>query len=49
MKESMCFQLIGSQYLLLNPIEVLSVEADRQVCHLTLVVRIVGNAYVLRA
>jgi DNA-binding LytR/AlgR family response regulator len=36
MKESMCFQLIGSQYLLLNPIEVISVEADRQVCHLTL-------------
>jgi DNA-binding LytR/AlgR family response regulator len=36
MKESMCFQLVGLQYLLLNPIEVISVEADRQVCHLTL-------------
>ena len=32
----MCFQLVGAQYIVLGPIEVLSVEADGQVCLLTL-------------
>ncbi len=32
----LCFQLIGSQYVLLNPSEVLFLEADRQVCHIAL-------------
>lgn len=32
----MCFQLVGAQYIVLSPMEVLSVEADGQVCLLTL-------------
>ncbi|GEM_PF-1761393 len=32
----LCFQLIGSQYVLLDPSEVLFLEADRQVCHISL-------------
>ncbi len=32
----MCFQLVGAQYVVLSPMEVLSVEADGQVCLLTL-------------
>ncbi len=32
----LCFQLIGSQYVLLDPIEILYLEADRQVCNILL-------------
>lgn len=30
----LCFQLVGSQYVLLVPMEVVFLEADRQVCHI---------------
>ena len=36
-ESKMCFQLVGAQYVVLGPMEVLSVEADGQVCLLTLV------------
>lgn len=32
----LCFQLVGSQYILLNPSHVLFLEADRQVCEINL-------------
>lgn len=32
----MCFQLVGAQYIVLSPMDVLSVEADGQVCLLEL-------------
>jgi DNA-binding LytR/AlgR family response regulator len=35
-ENKLCFQLIGSQYILLTPIEVLYLEADRQVCNIAL-------------
>jgi DNA-binding LytR/AlgR family response regulator len=35
-ENKLCFQLIGSQYILLTPIDVLYLEADRQVCNITL-------------
>lgn len=28
-----CVQLVGSQYVMLNPQEIICIEADRQVCH----------------
>lgn len=28
-----CIQLVGSQYVILNPREIICIEADRQVCH----------------
>lgn len=31
-----CIQIIGAQYVLLNPLEIVFFEADRQVCHLML-------------
>lgn len=35
-ENKLCFQLIGSQYILLAPIDVLYLEADRQVCNIAL-------------
>jgi DNA-binding LytR/AlgR family response regulator len=35
-ESNMCFQLVGAQYIVLSPMEVLSLEADGQVCLLTL-------------
>lgn len=32
----LCFQLIGAQYILLEPLDILFLEADRQVCHINL-------------
>lgn len=32
----LCFQLIGANYVLLNPADVLFLEADRQVCNIYL-------------
>ena len=32
-----CIQMIGGNYLILNNVEVLFIEADRQVCHLNLI------------
>jgi len=32
----LCFQLIGAQYILIEPLDILFLEADRQVCHINL-------------
>ena len=36
-EKRLCFQLIGAQFVILNNLDILFIEADGQVCHLNLI------------